>query len=173
MINMEDIQQAAKQIADARQILTQRKHEYELNINIVKKKYYQSIRSIGQKLAEKIQELKTLIKEGKPLFKSPRTQTFFGIRVGLKKEKGKMQIDNEEATIAAIKKHYPSTWKLYIRTEEKPHKKALESLPAAELKKLGIRITDDTDEVYIKFQDDEIDKFVEAILKDKDVEEAA
>jgi len=81
-----------------------------------------------------------------------------------------VQDDNEAATIKAIKKMYPDTWETYIKTEEKPHKKALESLPAVELKKLGIRIADDTDEVYVKFQDNEIDKFVEAILKDRDVE---
>ncbi|MDF1486722.1 hypothetical protein PY257_16355, partial [Ramlibacter sp. H39-3-26] len=51
------------------------------------------------------------------------------------------------------------------KTTQRPVKDALAQLPAADLKKLGISITDAEDEVIVRAVDSEVDKLVDALLK--------
>ncbi len=61
---------------------------------------------------------------------------------------------------------------MLIATSERPAKEALANLTAAELKKLGISVTDGGDAVFIKPADSAVDKMVDALLKDATAEVA-
>ena len=55
----------------------------------------------------------------------------------------------------------------YLNVRYTPDKGALEDLPAARLKKLGVTVEDAGDEAIVKPVDGEIEKFVDALLDDK------
>ena len=59
---------------------------------------------------------------------------------------------------------------LLIKTTEKPIKDGLSALPADKLKKLGVKVTDDTNKIVIKPVDSEVDKIVDALLGDAEEE---
>ena len=54
-----------------------------------------------------------------------------------------------------------------MNVTEKPNKDALADMPAGDLKKLGIELTETGDAVVIKPVDGEVDKICTALLKDQ------
>ena len=56
---------------------------------------------------------------------------------------------------------------LLIRTDKSVHKPGVYDLTAADLKRLGITIVGDGDEVVVKVAGSEIEKMVDALFKDE------
>ena len=67
-------------------------------------------------------------------------------------------------TIAKINQHFDCP-ENYIRVFEVPNKEALAELSAADLKKIGVTLTDTGYVAVIKPVDGEVDKIVAALLK--------
>ena len=122
-------------------------------------------------LAESRETLQAMLESQPGLFERPRTRTFHGIKVGFTKGRGKVEIPNEDYTVKRIKELYQDDLGVLIQTTEKPIKTALEKLPAAELKKLGVHIADADDQVVIKAADSEIDKLIAALMDDEELQE--
>ncbi len=94
-----------------------------------------------------------------------RTLTIEGIRIGWRKLKGKVVLHDEAATIARIREKVPTEQaELLIRVKETVHKPAVADLTAGDLKRLGIAIEEDSDEVVIKSIDSAMDKLLAALL---------
>jgi hypothetical protein len=111
------------------------------------------------------QELHLAIKDHPEEFVKPRTRLLHGIKFGYQKRKGEIAWEDEAKVVALIRKHFPEQEEILIKIVETPVKKALGQLAAADLKKLGVSVENDTDEVIIKATDSDIDQIVEAILK--------
>lgn len=108
------------------------------------------------------------------LFVKPRTVILHGLKLGFQKSKGRIEWDSEAAVIARIKKILPEDQaELLIRVKESVHKPGVYDLIASDLKRLGIRIEGDGDEVLIKGALSDLDKWLEAILADEPEEETA
>ena len=171
MATLTEIERKTKEFADKREALKVRIAEYELGIQAVKRKYLSGIKAAAGRCMEKQAELKSMIEESPELFVKPKTWTMHNVRLGFKKEKGKLTWEDDSKVIKLIKKNYPVDWEIYVKVVEKPLATALGQLPGAELKKLGVTVTEDSDEVYIKSMDSEIDKLVNALLKEDDMPE--
>jgi len=169
---MQDIEERTGDYAKARNMLTLKARLVEAEIAEVKKKNMPMLKRLILTVQEKIAALKASIEESRPLFEKPRTRMFYGIKVGLQKQKGKITWEDGDKVVALIKKHFPEKADLLIHTEERPSKDALQDLSAADLKKLGVSVTQDTDEILIKSTDSEIDKLINALLKEEKEEEA-
>jgi hypothetical protein len=117
--------------------------------------------------------LYTAIAGSPELFAKPRTQIFHGVKVGFMKGKGGIEIEDEEKTLALIRKTYGDDADAFILTTEVPDKKMLSDLTVTELKKLGCTVGDTGDKVVIRPTDSEIEKTVAALLKDATETEAA
>jgi hypothetical protein len=124
--------------------------------------------------------LEVLIDTSRGLFARPRSIIISGITVGLRKGSGKIEFDDADTVIKRIKKFFADAEEqaIYIKTTETLRKKNLESLDAATLKKLGVTVEDTGDVVLIKPVKSDIDKIVNAMLKDsgneaEELEEAA
>ena len=116
-------------------------------------------------------ELVAAIDAARGLFQKPRTRTFHGIKVGLAKVKGAVEIDDEERTIARIRARLTKDQaELLIRVRESVDKNAVRDIEEADLKPLGIRVKDDRDVVVVKPQDSEVAKLVDALLGRDDEE---
>ena len=80
---------------------------------------------------------------------------------------------DEEKVIALIRKHLPEKVKALIVTTEKTSKEAMNTLEAAQLKKIGVTVTADSDVAFISEPTSDVDKIVSALLKGAEEAEAA
>lgn len=97
-------------------------------------------------------------------FVKPRKVQAHGIVFGIEQTKPKLDIADEDKTVALIRKLMPEQAEVLITTVEKPVKAALMTLPAAELKRLGVSLIAAKDQVVIRPADGEVDKLVKALI---------
>lgn len=171
-VTMKDIEQKTVAYARNFHMLDLKARLINKEIAEIKKKNLPMLKTIILKVQGALAELKEAIDASRGLFERPRTQIFDGIKIGLQKQKGKITWDDGDKVVALIKKHFPEKADLLIHTEERPSKEALQDLSAADLKKLGVSVTQDSDEVLVKSTETEIDKLIAALLKEEKGEEA-
>lgn len=148
--------------------------ELKADLDEAHRKRRQAIKARLARVAKHRETLRQALKNNPQLFEKPRTTVFDGIKVGLTKKRGKVQFDDEEKVIQRIKKLLPEDQAelLIRRGKESVHKPAVYDLAAADCKRLGIRIEDDSDEPVIKPADTDIDKMIESLLSDFDNDDA-
>jgi hypothetical protein len=166
MTTLADIELKAKRYGDARASVSEIVSALDDAIKALKKAELPKLRRAVARAAEAHDELKALIEAAPELFIKPKTATLHGIRLGYVKGKGKIEWDDPEKVVRLIKKHFPDQADVLIATKESPVKDALNGLSAADLKKLGISVIEGGEAVFIKPVDSEVDKMVDALLKD-------
>ncbi len=171
MSSLNLVELKTKDFSEARAELAKRVRALNDEVEKAKRKHLVGIRHAVDKAAEAHAALYGAIEENANLFEKPRTQTFHGVKVGYRKAVGDLSWEDDESVVKQIRKHFADQFDVLVKTRETPMKAALAQLPAAELKKLGVEIGNDGDEVFIKPTDTEIDKLVTALLKDAVEEE--
>lgn len=167
MSDLTQVQDCAMQYAREREQLADVVQTLQGEIEALQRRRLPAIRRRVGRAAEAKDRLRAAIEAVKDGFRRPRTQVFSGIRCGYAKQKGQVVIDDEPATIARMRKLLPADQsELLIRVKESVHKPGVYDLTAADLKRLGIRITDAGDAIVIKPTDGAVDKIVAALLKD-------
>lgn len=167
-----NIEQLAKEHAADRDVLSERVRALHEELVDAKRRKLPGIKSAVSQARDSKLRLVSAIEHGKGVFKSPRTRVFHGIKVGLKKAKGKLQYASAEKVVELIRKHFADQADVLIKTEETPVKGSLLQLQAGDLKKLGCSIEGTGDKVVIEPINTEIDELVEALLKDESDEPA-
>ena len=166
-----EIDKLTKEFSTAREALSYRVRSLEAIITTIKQRRLPGIKSAVNAVMEAQAVLKAALEESRNLFIRPKTMIMHGVKIGFQKAKGKLSWSDDEQVVKLIRKHFPEQADVLIKTKEVPSKDALANLTVAELKKLGVTISEDGAAVVIKSTDSEIDKFVEALLKD-DTQEA-
>jgi hypothetical protein len=170
MSTLFDIETSTKKFSDARTNLGDLVQSLNDGIELMKRDYMTKIKKAVVVAAEKKADLHALISESQDLFVKPRTVIFHGIKVGMAKGKGSIEWEDESVVVKLIKKHFPDEVDKLIKTTEKPIKKNMADLSASDLKKIGVQVEECGDIVYIKATDSEVDKIVNALLKDSEEE---
>lgn len=111
--------------------------------------------------------LTDLIQEHAAEFNKPRTRQLHGFKVGLRKLEGKMVFDDEGRAVDLIRKHFPDQFDVLVATSYSVVKDAAGQLAAADLKRIGGKITDSVDEVVIKSAVGDVEKLVDALVREK------
>lgn len=101
----------------------------------------------------------------KTLFDKPKTRIFSDIKVGLRKQPGRLGVSDEAKTLAAIAKHCPEQLDTLAPAARRISKEALEKIPADMLKKLGVEISADDEKVIVEPQDSDVEKAVAALIQ--------
>jgi len=172
--SMTDIETRARKYAEARDTLRDLCAALNDGIAALQKEHLPGIRKAVQRASEAEATLKALIESAPELFQKPKTVTLHGVRLGYMKGKGGIVFDRDpDAVVAAIMKHLPEQAEALIRWTGKPLKEALNQLDVASLKKIGGRVVDTGEIVFIKAVDSAVDKMVEALLKGAAEEVAA
>jgi len=166
-MNLTEIEKLAKEFSDARAALRERVEVLEEGMTALKKRYLPGIRNAVERAKEIRAKFADAINDSPVHFIKPRTMTLFGIKFGIEKQKGKLEWEDKGIVVKLIKKLFPDSWETYIKIKEDPMKKTLATLPSADLKKLGIQVTETGDAVVIKPVDSEVDKLVDALLNEK------
>ena len=169
-MGIEKIEKLTKDYADARERLAGTVATLEGKMESLKRQYLPAIKVQVRKAIERQATLKEAIGGSPALFKRPRTVIMHGIRVGMEKGKGKIEWDDDDNVVRLIKKHFPEQAEVLIKKKEKPLKKALATLSAADLKKIGIMVEETGDQIVIRPVDSGVEKIVAALLKDESEE---
>ena len=168
MATMNEIEVKAQAYGAAREALAGVLAALDDETRALRKKYLARIRNLVAKAKEHRAELHALIAESPVLFVKPRTKILHGVKCGFRKGKGKVEFDDEDAVIARIRKLLPEEQaELLISVKESVSKTAVCDLSVEDLKRLGIRVEGTVDVVEIKDAAGEVDKLVEALLKDE------
>ena len=173
MTTMTEIEAACKVARAARDLLKERAETLQDEITLIQKRRLPGIRTAVANVAEADAKVMALLQDAPHLFVKPRSVVLFGLKVGYAKGKGKIEIADEVKTIALIRKHYAEQFDALVKTTEKPIKKALQNMSAADLRRLGIMVEDTGDVVFVTDATDGVDKLVAALLKGAEAEQAA
>ena len=165
MTNMEQIERDTRLYADAKRELNRIMAEVMTETEALKKKYTGQIRRALARVTERHEDLYREIAENKDLFVKPRTQTFDGINVGLKKGKGRLEIADEDKAIAIIEDDFPKLAKLLVKTEKSLLKDLVKKQDPEFLAAIGGAIVGQEDYVVIEDVDTQIEKVLTALLK--------
>lgn len=130
----------------------------------VRDQYLPQLRSRVNALGSVKVALVDLVDASRPLFDKPKTHIFSDIKVGLRKQPGRLGIEDKDKTIALIKKHCPERLDELAPATRQLSKEALEKLPADLLKKLSVEVTADQEKVIVEPQSSDVEKAVAALL---------
>lgn len=173
MPSMTEIETRARKFAEARDKLRDLCAALNEGVNALQKDHLPGIRRAVQRASEAEADLKALIEQSPELFQKPKTVTLHGVRLGYMKGKGGIEWADGDAVVAAIMKYLPEQAENLIRWTGKPLKAAINQLDVASLKKIGCRVVDTGEIVFIKPVDSAVDKMVDALLKGAAEEVAA
>lgn len=172
-MSMNEIEAKAKQFHDARTVLAERVQNLRDEQEAIKRRLLVGIKNALAKFRESHAHLLELVEAHPELFQKPKTRTLHNVRVGWVKQRGKLEIEDAERVVELIEKLLPEQAEALIRTKKDPDKKALAELPARDLKRLGVRVLEDTEAPFVKPADDGIDKLLDALLSQDDLEGVA
>lgn len=171
-MNMQQIETLTAAYAAERDALAALVTDMNDAIEQIKRQRLAAIKLAVQKARQAQDELHAVIESAPELFEKPRTRTLHGIKVGFTKQRGSVEFDDEAKVIERIRSLLPKDQaELLIRVRESVHKPAVYDLTVADLKRLGIRVTADSDAVVLKSVDGEVDKLISALLAE-DAEQA-
>lgn len=166
MSNLAEIEKLAGDYSASSKELQNEVAEMRTKIEDVKRFYLERLRPMAARTAQDRAILSAAIQQNPELFVRPRTFVLHGIKLGLQKQKGELEIADEATTIRLIRKLFPHEEEVLIQVKESVIKSALNSLPAGDLKKIGVTIGHDTDAVLIKNTVGDVEKFVSKMIAD-------
>ncbi len=173
MATMQEIETKAKAHAAARISLASHVTLLNAELEAVKQKRMKKLRELVATATATGDQLLALVSESSDQFKKPKSAVLHGIKLGFKKEKGKISFADEDQVIKLIRKNLPDLVDVLIVTTEKPSKEAMNNLEAGQLKKIGVTVTADSDVAFISDPSSDVDKIVNALLKNVTEEVAA
>ena len=117
-------------------------------------------------------ELRAAIRANPDLFGKPRTRTLEGVKVGYRKQPGKIVADETRA-ISRIRKLFPDREAELVRVKESLDRAAVRKLDARAMAAIGVSIADVDDEIVIVTASDDLDRLVDAMLDELETEDDA
>lgn len=169
MTTLTEIEELTRAYSDSRRELAENARALEEAIAAEKRRRLPSIRALIEEAASRKAAVKAAVEESPGLFKRPKTRIFHGVRVGFAKAKGKITFPaGPEAVVKFIRRIFPERFESLVKTTETPIKSALNQLSGADLKRIGVAIGEDVDSVVVAPTDSEIEKLIDALLKDEE-----
>ncbi len=160
-----DIERQAAAYAEAHEALRKHVEALELAIKGAKRQALPQLMVLAAKAAGAKTALRQGLEASPALFAKPKSRIINGVKVGYQKAKGEITIEDEAKTIKLIRKNFTEAQAdLLIKTTEKPLKKAISQLSAADAKKIGVEISETGDEVVIKVMTGDVEALVDAFV---------
>jgi hypothetical protein len=157
---------AARKYADARDVLSHHLDDFDTELKALRRRHLSGIKQAAGVAAQRKSELAGAVVDARAAFDDPKTQVLHGIKVGFEKGKGRVTFDDEGSVTARIDQVFRQEADQYLIITRKPSKAALLTLDAAMLKRLGVKIESDGDQVVIRATGTDIDKLVAKILEE-------
>lgn len=165
-MTMEQIETLCADYAKCRDSLYQRLTILEGELQTVKRRHLKELKRCTALAAASESTLRAAIEQGPDLFDKPKTQIFHGIKVGYRKGAGALDWEDDEELVRKIEKLFGDHAEDYLLVKKKPSADSLEGCDAATLKRLGVQVGDDGEQVVIKPVETAVERLVKALLKD-------
>ena len=117
--------------------------------------------------------LREAVEASPDLFRRPKTQTLEGIKVGYRKKPGKIEIADEAASIALVRKKLAGKTGVLINVAESLDKNALRNLGVRELATIAVSLGEDTDAVVVGLPKSPAGKTLDALIAEGRKDEEA
>jgi len=163
---LSQIESAAYKYSRARADLAELMQILQDQIAAIRRTHLSGIKSAVGKASKQHAELKALLDAHPESFEKPKSQVFHNIKVGYRKGSGGISFADPDQVVELIDKHLADLADTLVKTVRTPIKKALENLDVAQLKKIGCTVEGTADVAFIKPVDGEVEKAVNALLKD-------
>lgn len=174
--NITAIESLTRVYAETRARLASLVQELQTEMEYVRRKRIAPIKRAVAATADAHAKLHAAIEFHRELFVKPRSITVAGVKVGVQQKKAGIEIDDEDLVIARIREQLPKDQvELLLRVKTTVDRSALQDLSDEDLQRLGVRRIEAKDQVLIKPVDTEVDKLVDALLREaeQDQDEAA
>ena len=127
--------------------------------------YIEGLRTKIEAITLLEEQIKQELTANKDLFKKPKTKVIHGLKLGFRKGKGKLIINDEDALIKKLKRDYHDDIGALVKKTETIVKSGIEKLDARELKRLGVTIENASDEVVFSIVEDSIDDLLNFVFE--------
>lgn len=172
-VTLTEIERRTKLFADAHEALSDEVRALNDEIERAKREHLADLKRLVARCAERHAALRAAVELAPELFVKPRAHVFHGVKVGWQKLKGSIRIPDPSRTVELIYQHLGKLSDTLVRLSATPDKRAITDLPVREARMIGVEIIDPIDEVVIKPADSEVDKIVNALLKEATETEVA
>lgn len=143
---------------------------HEARRKIVRAKM-RSLKSVVAHEAAALAELRAAIEENPEVFEKPKTRIIEGVKVGYRKQPGKIEVADTARTIRLIRQKLADRWYQLVVEKQTLDLNAMKKLTVKELASVGATLTDDTDEIVTRAASTDLDKLVDVLMGE--LEEAA
>lgn len=159
------LEQLAKRHADDRAVVAARVSDLQQEQEALLRRRLPGIKSAVARAKESADSLTAAIAERPDAFSGKtRTITVHGLRFGMVKGRGKLVFIDADQVCRLIRKHLPEQAETLIIVTERPDRKGVARLTAAELKRIGCTLIDTGDQIVVNPVDDAVDKLVTRLL---------
>lgn len=162
---MAEIEAAAKLYADLRNQLDRCVATLKEGLRKVQDRHIDDLRATAAEIGAAHDALRALVEAHPELFVKPKSVALHGVRVGFKKEPGRIEFEDAAKVIERITKHVPE--QLDTLAPQGPRslsKTELAKLDAATIKRIGVTVTADEDTPFVKGPNEAIDKWVDSVV---------
>jgi hypothetical protein len=170
---IDPIEQAAKALRTARDVLSDRANALNEELEAATRKAMRGLKFAVGEATQAQANLLAAIQAAPHLFAKPKSMVLHGLSLGYRKGTGKIDWEDDAQVVKLIRKHFSDQADVLVKVEETPIKKAIANLSAAELKKIGVTVEGTTDVAFAKDTTAAVDKLVKALLKGAEEEVAA
>jgi hypothetical protein len=161
-----NLEKLTKRYADANDDLRSHMRDLAQVIENVKREHFKYIKHAFVMAVDRKADLKAEIETAPEVFEKRKTMVMHGIKIGIVKSKGKIEIADDERTAALIEKHFPEQIETLIKVSKKPIKANLNDMSAADLRKIGVTVEEAGEVVVIKAAADELDKLINKLFEE-------
>jgi len=137
----------------------------------VKRRYLARLRASVGKTRERHANLRLAVESAPELFEKPKTRILHGIKIGFRKQKGGITWADADKVVRALHQQFGGQADAFLHIKQVPDKTALNKLDASTLRRLGVEIHADHDEVVVEPVDGDVDRVVNALIEDAVEEE--
>lgn len=165
-MQLKELDSLANKYAHAHEELFLLLREYKKSVDAIHSAYFPQLRKAADVVKVAEAKLKLGVEDSRDLFVDPRSMMLWGVKFGFRKQKGKIVWDDPDEVVERLRKQFAADAEQYIRTTFRPDSAALNRLPVGDLRKLGVRVVEDTDAVFVTPARTHVDKEVEALLRE-------
>ena len=170
MDQLKNIEKLCIQYAAARDALAEVSGEIKEERRKIVRARLRSLRARASAVSDFRAQLMEAIGEAREVFKKPRTRVLHGVKVGWRKQPGRISYSSAPFVIEKIRKKIPDRAPDLIRIRESLHSESLRKMSARELAAIGVAVEAIDDEIVVSHPADLIDQLVDVLIGEADEE---
>ncbi|MEQ8605154.1 MAG: host-nuclease inhibitor Gam family protein [Marivibrio sp.] len=161
---LEEIENAAAHFAGAHDALRTYVDRVAEEVRAVHARHAATVRELAAKEAGAKQAVVDAVDRNRSLFKSPKSRSLYGVKVGVRKGQDTLELGDEDRLIDRIRNLLPEQKDQLVKTNASVIRSALKKLSGDALQRLGVHYRAGADEAFATVEKSDAEKMAQAIL---------